>query len=61
MLVSGDVLTPEEAVKMLKEMKPGKEAREERMLTRGYPAYTTAAGNLLSTLAYPTCVFIDIW
>ncbi|XP_042233115.1 mitochondrial enolase superfamily member 1-like [Homarus americanus] len=40
----GDVLTKEEAVTMLKEMQHGREAREERMLTRGYPAYTTAAG-----------------
>ncbi|XP_071531045.1 mitochondrial enolase superfamily member 1-like [Panulirus ornatus] len=40
----GDVLTKEEAVEMLKEMIPGKENREERMLSRGYPAYTTAAG-----------------
>lgn len=39
-----DVLTREEAVQMLKEMQKGKEAREERMLNRGYPAYTTGAG-----------------
>lgn len=41
---SEDVLTKEEAIQMLREMQPGREKREERMLTRGYPAYTTAAG-----------------
>lgn len=39
-----DVLTQEEALTMLREMRPGKEGREERMIKRGYPAYTTAAG-----------------
>lgn len=41
---SGDVLKKEEAIQMLKDMQSGKEMREERILTRGYPAYTTAAG-----------------
>lgn len=40
----GDVLKKEEAIQMLKDMQPGKEVREERMLSRGYPAYTTGAG-----------------
>lgn len=39
-----DVLSREEAITMLEEMKPGKEGREERMIKRGYPAYTTSAG-----------------
>ncbi|XP_068226526.1 mitochondrial enolase superfamily member 1-like [Palaemon carinicauda] len=40
----GDVLKPEEAIKMLKDMESGKEAREAFMRKKGYPAYTTAAG-----------------
>lgn len=40
----GDVLTPAEAVKMLKEMESGKDVREAHMRQKGYPAYTTAAG-----------------
>lgn len=40
----GDVLKPEEAVAMLKEMQEGKEAREKTMRMKGYPAYTTGAG-----------------
>ncbi|KAF2362630.1 Enolase C-terminal domain-like [Trinorchestia longiramus] len=39
-----DALTREEALRMLNEMKKGKQERENFMLTNGYPAYTTAAG-----------------
>lgn len=39
-----DVLTKEEAVKMLRSMRKGREERESFMLANGYPAYTTAAG-----------------
>lgn len=39
-----DVLTPQEAIAMLKRMAPGKEAREAEMRSNGYPAYTTSAG-----------------
>lgn len=41
---SEDALTREEALQMLREMESGKNSREERMINRGYPAYTTSAG-----------------
>jgi len=39
-----DVLTPHEAIAMLRRATPGKEQREQEMLTNGFPGYTTAAG-----------------
>lgn len=39
-----DVLTPQEAIAMLRRVAPGKAAREKEMLEQGYPGYTTAAG-----------------
>ncbi|XP_043588981.1 mitochondrial enolase superfamily member 1-like isoform X2 [Bombus pyrosoma] len=36
-----DVITKEEAVKLLKENQKGKEGREEMLRRNGYPAYTT--------------------
>lgn len=46
-----DVLTKEEAIKLLRNCSPGKTEREENLLKNGYPAYTTAAG--LITLFNP--------
>ena len=39
-----DVITPEEALVMLKEKQATKAEREKRMLEEGYPAYVTSAG-----------------
>jgi L-fuconate dehydratase len=39
-----DVLTPDEALASLREMAVTKAAREARLLSEGYPAYTTSAG-----------------
>ena len=39
-----DVLTPEEALAMLRERAATKGEREQEMLATGYPAYTTSAG-----------------
>ena len=39
-----DVLTPEEAIAMLRRQAPGKAQREAQMLHEGYPGYTTAPG-----------------
>ncbi|MDW8325156.1 MAG: enolase C-terminal domain-like protein [Anaerolineales bacterium] len=39
-----DVLTPEEAVALLRKQAPGKAAREAEVLRDGYPAYLTSAG-----------------
>ncbi|TBW40739.1 fuconate dehydratase [Siculibacillus lacustris] len=39
-----DVLTPSEAIAMLRRVAPGKAAREAEMQDTGYPGYTTAAG-----------------
>lgn len=39
-----DVLTKEDAIKILKDSSIGKEERERDLLKNGYPAYTTAAG-----------------
>jgi len=39
-----DVLTPAEALEMLREKAPGKAAREAQLRTEGYPAYTTSIG-----------------
>ena len=44
-----DVLTPEEALEILRNMVPGKKEREERIMAEGYPAYTTSIG----WLGYP--------
>src|SRR4029434_4159661 len=44
-----DVLTPEEAVAMLRARRRGLEAREAEMRAEGYPAYTTSTG----WLGYP--------
>lgn len=39
-----DVITPEEAVKILKERQPNRAKMEREALSRGYPAYTTQVG-----------------
>jgi L-fuconate dehydratase len=39
-----DVITPDEALTMLKEKEAAKAEREKRMLAEGYPAYVTSAG-----------------
>ncbi len=39
-----DVLTPEEAITMLRKVSTTKAQREEEMLRDGFPGYTTAAG-----------------
>ena len=39
-----DVLTPQEALEILKERQEGKEQRIARLKEEGYPAYTTSAG-----------------
>ena len=39
-----DVLTPQEAISLLRRVQPGKAAREQEMLAQGFPGYTTAAG-----------------
>lgn len=39
-----DVLTPHEAIALLRRAAVGKEAREKEMLEAGFPGYTTAAG-----------------
>lgn len=39
-----DVLTPQEAIAMLRRVAPGKAQREKEMLEQGFPGYTTAAG-----------------
>ena len=44
-----DALTPVEALEMLRVAQAGKGARIDRLLTEGYPAYTTSAG----WLGYP--------
>jgi L-fuconate dehydratase len=44
-----DVVTPEEALAMLRTRQPGKAAREAEMRRDGYPAYTTST----SWLGYP--------
>jgi L-fuconate dehydratase len=44
-----DVLTPEEALDILRAKQAGKAARAEEMLREGYPAYTTSTG----WLGYP--------
>ncbi|GFZ46285.1 L-galactonate dehydratase [Saitozyma sp. JCM 24511] len=39
-----DFITPEEALALLKAKEGGKKAREEEVIRRGYPAYTTSVG-----------------
>ena len=39
-----DALTPDEALRILEGMAPGRKAREAEMVASGYPAYTTSAG-----------------
>lgn len=39
-----DALTPEEALAILRRSAGGKAAREQKMLSHGYPGYTTSAG-----------------
>lgn len=39
-----DLVTPEEALSLLKKLEPSKNERVERLLERGYPAYTTSIG-----------------
>lgn len=39
-----DVLTPEEAITLLRRVETGKAQREREMLENGFPGYTTAAG-----------------
>lgn len=42
--VRSDVITEEEAIKILVENQSGKSERENLMKTKGYPAYTTQIG-----------------
>jgi L-fuconate dehydratase len=39
-----DALTPDEALALLRDARPGREARMAQLLERGYPAYTTTPG-----------------
>ncbi|WP_062632475.1 L-fuconate dehydratase [Caballeronia arationis] len=39
-----DVLTPQEALAILRRHEPTRDEREREMLAKGYPAYTTSAG-----------------
>ncbi|ORX39717.1 putative mandelate racemase/muconate lactonizing enzyme [Kockovaella imperatae] len=39
-----DAITKEEALELLRAKESGKKAREEEVIKRGYPAYTTSAG-----------------
>jgi L-fuconate dehydratase len=39
-----DAITPEEALEILRRNEPTKPEREQEMLARGFPAYTTSAG-----------------
>ena len=39
-----DLVTKEEAVEMLEKAAEGKAEREQRLMSEGYPAYTTQAG-----------------
>lgn len=39
-----DALTPDEALELLRAARPGRAGRTARLLTEGYPAYTTAPG-----------------
>ncbi|CAF4261612.1 unnamed protein product, partial [Rotaria magnacalcarata] len=39
-----DVITPDEALHMLKELEPTKSERVQQVEEQGYPAYTTSAG-----------------
>jgi len=39
-----DVLTPAEALDMLRQQTPGRERREAQLRAEGYPAYTTSVG-----------------
>jgi L-fuconate dehydratase len=39
-----DALTPAEALEILERARPGRAEREERLLSEGYPAYTTTPG-----------------
>ncbi len=39
-----DVLTPDEALKILKEKEPTRGDRIQKIQQTGYPAYTSAAG-----------------
>lgn len=39
-----DALTPEEALRILRDAEPGRAARERQLLETGYPAYTTGPG-----------------
>jgi L-fuconate dehydratase len=39
-----DALTPEEALEILQNAQPGRAQRQQDLLTRGYPAYTTTPG-----------------
>jgi L-fuconate dehydratase len=39
-----DALTPEEALDILQRARPGREQRQNDLLVRGYPAYTTTPG-----------------
>lgn len=39
-----DAITKEEALALLKKNEAGKKAREEEVIKRGYPAYTTSVG-----------------
>lgn len=47
-----DVVTPSEAIEMLREGQKGKEERIEEILQQGYPCYTTQVGWLGYTDEY---------
>jgi L-fuconate dehydratase len=39
-----DALTPDEALQILRTQQPGRRERQQQLIARGYPAYTTSAG-----------------
>ena len=47
MLFRTDVITKEEAIKLLKEKEKNKAEREKDLRRNGYPAYTTQVGELI--------------
>lgn len=44
-----DVVTPAEAVQLLKQNAAGKEKREKELLEVGYPCYTTQVGKIVES------------
>lgn len=47
-----DVITPEEAVEMLKQGQNGKQERIGELLKEGYPCYTTQVGEFFHRILY---------